>query len=296
MERVFSPDDRIRRAEEIYRKRQNLRERTKKATLNVNEPKNYKVLKKLALQIGICLLLYCMFYLVNTTNYSFSEETISKVKEIVSKDYDFYGIYNNIVQSLNTYLYTDQNNNGEELENTENKSESQEEVKDENTQTAMINESVIDEEESLTQSEIIKTEESETDRIRRTYEFALPVTGTVSSEYGEREVNASVITAYHKGIDIGANTGTKIFASTEGEVVIAKSSPSYGNYIMLQNSEIKTVYAHCNKLLVRSSEIKYQRDRRSQRLGQHGKVTGPHLHFEIRVNDVCIDPRLMIEF
>jgi len=302
MERVFSPDDRIRRAEEIYRKRQSLRERTKRATLNVSQtPKNYKLIKKLALQIVICLLLYCMFYLVNTTNYNFSEVTIAKVKEIVSIDYDFYGVYNNIVQSLNTYLYNDLNNNEEDkdnTENTENQPENQEETSEQNknTQTAMINESVIDEEESLTQTEVIKTEESETDRIKRSYEFVLPVTGVVSSEYGEREVNASVITAYHKGIDVGADTGTKIFAATDGEVVIARRSPSYGNYIMLQNNEVKTVYAHCNKLLVRSSGIRYQKVKRLQRLAQHGNVTGPHLHFEIRVNDVCIDPRLMIEF
>lgn len=299
MERVFSPDDRIRRAEEIYRKRQSLRERTKRATLNVSEtPKNYRIVKKLTLQIVICLLLYCMFYLINTTNYNFSEATIAKVKEIVSIDYDFYGVYNNMVQSLNTYLYKDLNNNEEGKEDTENQPENQEETSEQNesTQTAMINESVIDEEESLTQSEISKTEESETDRIRRSYEFILPVTGIVSSEYGQREVNASVITAYHKGIDVGANTGTKIFAATDGEVVIAKRSPSYGNYIMLQNNEVKTVYAHCNKLLVRSSGIRCQKGRRLQKLAQHGDVTGPHLHFEIRVNDVCIDPRLMIEF
>ena len=203
-----------------------------------------------------------------------------------------------MVQSLNTYLYKDLNNNEEGKEDTENQPENQEETSEQNesTQTAMINESVIDEEESLTQSEISKTEESETERIRRSYEFILPVTGIVSSEYGQREVNASVITAYHKGIDVGANTGTKIFAATDGEVVIAKRSPSYGNYIMLQNNEVKTVYAHCNKLLVRSSGIRCQKGRRLQKLAQHGDVTGPHLHFEIRVNDVCIDPRLMIEF
>ena len=148
MERVFSPDDRIRRAEEIYRKRQNLRERTKKATLSVSEPKNYKFLKKVALQVGICLLLYCMFYLINTTNYSFSESAIAKVKEVVSKDYDFYSMYNNVVESLNTYLYTDLNNNEEEKENTEDQSENQEEEKKENAETAVINESVIDEEEA----------------------------------------------------------------------------------------------------------------------------------------------------
>lgn len=59
------------------------------------------------------------------------------------------------------------------------------------------------------------------------------------------------MTAYHKGIDIAINTGTPVKASTEGEVIISKYSPSYGNYIMLQTGEIKTVYAHCSELLVK---------------------------------------------
>lgn len=73
--------------------------------------------------------------------------------------------------------------------------------------------------------------------------------GRISSEYGEREVTADVITAYHKGIDIAINTGTPVLAATDGEVVISKYSASYGNYIMVQNDEVKTVYAHCNELL-----------------------------------------------
>lgn len=74
--------------------------------------------------------------------------------------------------------------------------------------------------------------------------------GRISSEYGERDVTDDVITAYHKGIDVAINTGTSVLAATDGEVIISKYSPSYGNYIMLQNDEVKTVYAHCNELLV----------------------------------------------
>ena len=70
MERLLSQDERIRRAEEIYARRQDLRERTKRATLNVsNETRNFRLLKKLALQITICMLMYFIFYLINTTNY-----------------------------------------------------------------------------------------------------------------------------------------------------------------------------------------------------------------------------------
>lgn len=74
--------------------------------------------------------------------------------------------------------------------------------------------------------------------------------GWISSEFGEREPSSSIVSAYHKGIDIAANTGTSIVASTDGKVIISKYSSSYGNYIMIENGEVRTVYAHCSKLLV----------------------------------------------
>ena len=271
MERVMTPDDRIRRAEEIYARRQSLRERTKRARVNVTEKsKNYRLIRGFALQVAISVVIYFMFYLVNTTSYSFSENVLNKVKELISADYDFKGAYNSAIQSINNYIYGDEQkeadnqNNGQQEgaenseqngdsganegqgENSENQEKS-EEGADTNSGEDTAN---INEDESLTQSEVSKTEESETERIKKEYAFSLPVSGTVSSEYGDREVTSNVMTAYHKGIDIGADTGTPIYASTDGEVVIARESPSYGKYIMLQNGEVKTVYAHCNELLV----------------------------------------------
>lgn len=249
MERVFTPDDRIRRAQEIYAKRQSVRERTRRATVNVTPPKNFKLFKKLALQIVICILIYYIFYLINTTNYSFSESTLNKARELITQDYDFYSIYNNVVEAINSYLYSEEKEENNKEDNQENIQNNQEEGKEENNQNTEGE--TKNEEESVNQSEVSYTEESETDRIKKNYSFILPINeGTVSSEYGTREVTASVVTAYHKGIDIGANTGTSIVASTEGDVIISKYSPSYGNYVMIQNNEVKTVYAHCNELLV----------------------------------------------
>lgn len=265
MERVFSQDERIRRAEEIYLKRQNLRQRTRRATVNVAEaPKNFRLFKKLILQIVICILIYIIFHLINTTNYSFSENVLEKVKGMLSYEIDFASLYNNAIESINNFLYSENSKQNEEkgaeqnmienLENAENTegSESQET----NIENISQEENITQTEEpaydeSLTQNEISSAEESELDRIKNKYAFVLPINeGKVSSEYGTREVTSSVVTAYHKGIDIGANIGTPIYAATDGEVIIARNSPSYGNYIMLQNDEVKTVYAHCSELLV----------------------------------------------
>lgn len=297
MERTFTQDDRIRRAQEIYAKRKNLRDKTKRATVNVSKPKNLKLFKKLVLQIVICILIYYIFYLINTTNYSFSSDTLSKTKEIVSHDFDFLSIYNKLIDDINKFLYSEENKS-EEQNNLEGNEENKEgeENKDNIVQEDLGNVQIKEDEESVNQSEVSYTEESETERIRRNYSFILPVNfGKISSEYGTREVTSSVVTAYHKGIDIAADVGTAIFSSTNGEVLISRYSPSYGNYVMIQNNEVKTVYAHCSELLVSVGDTIFQ-GQEIAKVGATGDVTGSHLHFEIRINDTCIDPRLMLEF
>lgn len=285
MERTFTQDDRIRRAEEIYAKRKNLRERTKRATVSVAEPKNFKLLKRLFLQIVICSLIYYIFYLISTTNYSFSESTLAKTKELVKNDFDFYHVYEIIVENINQFLYQEENQEEKQEEN---------EPKEENNENQEENTNVEDE--NVNQSEVSYAEESELERIKRTYSFILPVSSkNISSEFGEREVTASVVTAYHKGIDIAENAGEKIVAATDGEVIISRYSPSYGNYVMIQNNEIKTVYAHCSELLVQVGD-KVSQGKEIAKVGATGDVTGAHLHFEIRINDVCIDPRLILEW
>lgn len=164
MERTFSQDERIKRAEEIYLRRQNMRNRTQRVTVNTNnEPKNIKLFKKLALQIIICIAIYYIFYLLNTTNYSFSDDTLSKAKELISNDFDFYRIYTVVVENVNSYLYPE--------ENVETKDE---EINNENQEEKQENENVNDEE-GVNQTEVGVTEESETARIRNEYEFILPL-------------------------------------------------------------------------------------------------------------------------
>ena len=90
MERTFGVDERIKRAEEIYARRQSLRARTNRTRVNIGEtPKKLKLFKKIALQMTICILIYFIFHLINTTNYTFSESTLSTAKYLITSDYDF---------------------------------------------------------------------------------------------------------------------------------------------------------------------------------------------------------------
>lgn len=104
------------------------------------------------------------------------------------------------------------------------------------------------------------------------------------------------MSTYHKGIDIAEVTGTSIVSATNGTVKIARNSPSYGNYLLIEEGEVKTVYAHCSELLVNVRRYSKTRAGNSKSTERHGNVTGPHLHFEIRINNVCINPRLILDF
>ena len=85
LERAISAEERIRRAEEIYQRRK-MQGGVRVSTSSVNSTSNkeYRLFKKLALQIAICLLLYFIFYLINNSNYIFSESVINKTKEFLS--------------------------------------------------------------------------------------------------------------------------------------------------------------------------------------------------------------------
>ena len=83
MDRIFSDEEKVRRAIEISQRR-NQNYYTKNATrVNVNNKKNYKLFKKMILQIIICLLIYIIFHLISTTNYTFSSEVLRNTNNIV---------------------------------------------------------------------------------------------------------------------------------------------------------------------------------------------------------------------
>lgn len=180
MERVLDQDERIRRAEEIYAKRRNLRERRARATVTVAEPKNFKLFKKLILQIAICILIYFILHLINTTNYSFSKDTLSKTEELISHDFDFYSIYSNAVEVINNYLYSDgiipgNNETNGDGEETEDQNQIPANVEQNENSENIGTDGEQSEEEGVNQSEVSYTEGSETERVKNTYSFVSPV-------------------------------------------------------------------------------------------------------------------------
>jgi len=120
--------------------------------------------------------------------------------------------------------------------------------------------------------------------------FAWPVHGPITSPFGMRTDPVTGRYQLHSGIDIGAGYGVPIQASADGIVLYAGWYGGYGNAIILDHgSGLSTLYAHCSAMYV--TEHQYiQRGQVIGAVGATGWATGPHLHFEIRVNGVPVDP------
>ena len=121
--------------------------------------------------------------------------------------------------------------------------------------------------------------------------------GTVTSEFGYRIHPLSNKNSFHKGIDIGADYGENICAALSGTVEKAvKNDVDYGNFVVLRHSDgLQTMYAHCSKLKVSVGDDVQKGDVIGL-VGSTGKSTGPHLHFEIRVNNVRLNPAWYLDF
>ena len=112
-----------------------------------------------------------------------------------------------------------------------------------------------------------------------------PIKGILTSTFGEQREGY-----YHKGVDLAANTGTKIQAALDGKVSFSGIADGYGKVVIIDHSDnLQTVYAHCSKLNVSEGD-QVLRGQVIAEVGNTGDSTGPHLHFEIRVDGVPIDP------
>lgn len=106
----------------------------------------------------------------------------------------------------------------------------------------------------------------------------------ISNPYGERNLG------FHTGIDIAAQLGEDIYAAQDGVVVYSGFKGTYGYMVIINhNNDVSTSYAHCSKLLVNAGE-KVAKGEVIGYVGNTGRSTGPHLHFEVRENDTTVDP------
>lgn len=313
MERTMSVEDKIRRAEEIYARRQGETQRkTTTVSINNNNRKDIKLLRKMLIQIGLSLLIYAVIYIIQNNNYIFSEDFLKKANEILSYDMNFERIYQNTKNNIGQWITDLKNNmtqkengiitnndneiNSESMQNTQESEESQKETTN-NQETNGIG-GAEEEQQTSTQNtnetQELSQEEKDIANIKATTTFIKPIEGTISSKYGQREPTTATVPKNHTGVDIAANLGTKIKSATEGEVVIASEEGDYGKHLKIQIGEVSIIYAHCNNLYVKQGD-KVSQGQEIAEVGSTGNSTGPHLHFEIRNSERTIDPQKILE-
>lgn len=120
--------------------------------------------------------------------------------------------------------------------------------------------------------------------------FSRPVGGPITSGFGMRYHPILHRTRMHNGIDFGAGAGTSILAAADGSVIAATYSKGYGNMVILDHGGgVSTLYGHCSRILVNEGQ-RIARGQRIALVGSTGLATGPHLHWEVRVNGRPINP------
>ena len=286
-------EERIRRAEEIYERRKRNEGLTvvhnEKDKKEKHEKKDIKLLKKMMIQLMVCICIYLVIYTIQNNQYIFSEDFINKVNEIISYDIDF------------RKLYEDTKNYVMGIFNKENQNENQETDEANVTENTEMNNGIggaVEESaegtEQVEENQNLSQEEQDILDVKNTTSFIKPIEGTISSVYGYRETATGTVPKDHTGTDIAANTGIKIKSATEGQVVLVSEEGDYGKHIKVQIGEVSIIYAHCNALYVKEGDMVTQGQEIAE-VGSTGNSTGPHLHFEIRISERTVDPQKILE-
>ncbi len=118
-----------------------------------------------------------------------------------------------------------------------------------------------------------------------------PTKGWLTSYFGVRKSPYSGSRKMHEGLDIAANTGTPVIATADGVVARVEYSPGYGKTVIVDHGYgYRTLYGHNSKNLVRAGQ-RIRRGDKIAEVGNTGRSTGSHLHYEVLLNGVPIDPR-----
>ncbi len=218
MEKVLSPEERIRKAEDLYyrRKVQSMNRQT--ARVNVDDKSSYKSSKKFVKQIIACLLIYIVWYGFQNSNYIFSENAINSVKQLLEYDISWSNLYSKISTG-------EQTNQIEDIQNEATVETSTTAVEE----TLSVSEEIIEPE--VIEPEVVPPEEAssidqmkeDAEYIKANYEIVKPLTGTITSRFGVRESENPNVAGYHTGLDIAINEGTVFVSAMSGTVELVSS-------------------------------------------------------------------------
>ena len=230
MEKTMSQEDRIKRAEEIYYRRNNINS-GRTATVNLTPKKEYKLLKKIAIQILICVGIYFSIYWMQANTDSFSIDSVKYIKSTLGYDEDFMGWLNNAKNYIATWMpkvEQEEENKEEVVTEQEETLAVTEEGNNENAEVKDETKNETDEQsEEVQDTSSISQMEQDAEYIKANFSLIKPATGMISSRFGLRNPTTATVPKYHTGIDIAVNEGTIFVASMEGIVEQVSSEGDY---------------------------------------------------------------------
>lgn len=313
MEKTMSVEERIRRAEERYNKKNGYTAQigNSRNELNIKNKvsEKKKTTKKLLMQIFVCLVIYVAFYSITNRDYIFSDNFKNDVNIFLKDKTKIYAMYENSKEFVNSKILhqneeedNEVNNvNEQTIDDTNNIEEQQ--IENTSEQQELQSENIGGADESIEQTDTTNTDNTENveksqmeidaDKIKSSISFINPIEGRITSTFGWRNPTVSTVPKYHTGLDIAAVSGTVIKSATDGKVIMASSKGDYGNHYQIQINDVIIIYAHCQKLYLKEGDSVVQGQEIGE-VGSTGNSTGPHLHFEVRIEDRKVDPQLIL--
>lgn len=247
-----------------------------------NNKKDY-LLRTLGLQFVICALIFGLMFLLSKNNSSLHESLRELFSARLEKNLsvnEVEEVFNSIGDHSNSYS-TDNAPETEQSSETEESTAPSAEVFSGGADIKTENDTV---------PENVSLSEYKLDRT-----MTAPVKGRVTSEFGFRIHPITGENGFHSGTDLAAESGSPIHAAFDGVVIYAGFDQWNGNHLKIKHGdEIMTVYCHCQELyvkkgcVVRAGEV-------IAAVGSTGSSTGPHLHFELRINDISFNPRYALK-
>lgn len=272
MERILNDNEKIRRAEEIYYRRNH-----RNVSISQREPKRQKTYlgSKIVLEMLILVLIALVVFAVKNKDYIFKEDFLNNFAQ--------YNI--NLTEKFNSLMA--------HLKN------------EEQSDAVFINEKQSEKTESQNKEEVKPQEEvqppapqgavTDVPSLKNLFHFTKPIEAVVSSGFGSRESKYQNVIGEHKGIDLAADSGTHIKSAMTGTVTQVSTEGDYGNHIRITKDNVTTLYAHCQDIFVAEGQ-EISEGQEIATVGSTGNSTGPHLHFEIRIDNHPINPAEVIQF
>lgn len=149
------------------------------------------------------------------------------------------------------------------------------------------------------ENEYFLVNEKKKEFINKKYFSGIPIfpikNGKISSPFGAIRVFNGIKKSEHHGVDISSPIGTPIYSTFGGKVTLIKNLYYSGNTIIINSGYgLVFVYAHLSKTMVKEGETVVKGQKIGE-VGKTGRVTGPHLHFGMYINNICVDPLSLFE-